>query len=49
MLMFSDMLTVGIVRQFPAKFSKAAGVPVRSRTERGWPYEWELTVSLSVE
>jgi len=34
MLMFSDMLTVGIVRQFPAKFSKAAGVPVRSRTER---------------
>lgn len=35
MLMFSDMLTDGIVRQFPAKFSTAAGAPVRSRTERG--------------
>ena len=34
-LMFSDMLTDGIVRQFPAKFSTAAGVPVRSPTARG--------------
>lgn len=35
MLMSSDMLTDGTVRQFPAKFSTAAGVPVRSRAERG--------------
>jgi hypothetical protein len=35
MLMFSDMLTHGIVRQFPAKFGAAATAPGRGRSERG--------------